>query len=143
MVIKEWKCDEHGYFEGADGVCPQGCVEGINQVFLTPVAYKSERSKGIDKTSKQLAMDFGMSDIKTVKEGERQPPRFQPPKQPDAPPRPNGVMWGNPTSIGQYGLRSVAGESVNGLAALRDQGAQLTRPRAASYIADHENLKIK
>lgn len=143
MIIKEWKCEEHGYFENTEGVCPKGCTEGISQVFLTPVAYKSDRSKGIDKTSRQLAIDFNMSDIKTVREGERQPPRFAPKVETNAPPRPNGVMWGNPTSIGQYGLRSVAGESVNGLAALRDQGAQLTRPRAASYIADHENLKIK
>ena len=143
MVVKEWKCDEHGYFEGKEGICPNGCTEGINQVFLTPVAYKSDRSKGIDKTSRQLAMDFNMSDIKTVGEGERQPPRFQQPKQPDRPHMQNGVMWANPTSVGQYGIRSVAGESVNGLAALRESGAQLTKPRAASYIADHENLKIK
>ena len=143
MVVKEWKCDEHGYFEGTEAVCPQGCTEHINQVFLTPVAYKSDRSKGIDKTSRQLAMDFNMSDIKTVKEGERQPQRFQPKVDKNAPPRPQGVMWGNPTSIGQYGLRSVAGENVNGLAALRQSGAQLTKPKAASFIADHENLKIK
>ena len=143
MVMKEWKCDEHGYFDATEGICPNGCTEGINQVFLTPVAYKSDRSKNIDKTTRQLAMDFSMSDIKTVREGERQPQRFQPKVDKNAPPRPTGVMWGNPNSIGQYGLRSVAGENVNGLAALRENGAQLTRPKAASYIADHENLKIK
>lgn len=143
MVIKEWKCDEHGYFESTEAICPHGCDTGINQVFLTPVAYKTSRTKNIDNTTRQLAMDFNMSDVKSVKEGERQPQRFQPKVDKNAPPRPTGVMWGNPNSIGQYGLRSVAGESVNGLAALRDQGAQLTRPKAASYIADHENLKIK
>lgn len=143
MVIKEWKCDEHGFFEATEAMCPHGCVKGINQVFLTPVAYKTSKTKNIDKTTQQLAMDFNMSDIKSVREGERQPPRLQPTQDKNAPPRPTGVMWGNPTSIGQYGLRPVAGESVNGLAALRDQGAQLTRPKAASYIADHENLKIK
>lgn len=142
MIIKEWKCEEHGYFESDRPECPDGCLKGISQVFLTPVKYKSDRSKNIDKTSNQLALDYKMSDIKTVREGEAQPRRFADPKPEPQQQRPTGVMWGNPKSIANYNLRSVQGESVNGLAAVRENGAQLTRPRTASYIADHQNLKI-
>ena len=142
MVIKEWKCEEHGYFESDRPECPEGCTRGISQVFLTPVKYKSDRSKNIDKTTQQLALDYKMSYIKTVREGEAQPPRLakdQP--TPDAN-RPTGVMWGNPKSIGNYNLSSIKGETTNGLAAVKQGGVQLTKPRTASYIADHQNLKI-
>ena len=143
MIVKEWKCDEHGYFESDKPECPDGCLKGISQVFLTPVKYKSNRTKGIDKTTNQLALDYKMSDIKTVKEGEAQPPRLAnqaPNPQAD---RPTGVMWGNPKSITNYNLRSVNGEQINGLAAVKEGGVALTKPRTASYIADHQNLKIE
>lgn len=142
MVIKEWKCEEHGYFESDKPVCSHGCMKGISQVFLTPVKYKSDRSKNIDKTTNQLALDYKMSDIKTVREGEAQPPRLAnqaPTPQAD---RPTGVMWGNPKSIGNYNLSSIKGEAVNGLSAVKEGGVQLTRPKTASYIADHQNLKL-
>lgn len=138
MVIKEWKCEEHGYFEGTEAKCPHGCTDGISQVFLTPVAMKSSKTKHNDKTLKQLAMDFNMTDIKSTREGEAQPPRFAK-QQPD---NPFAVRWGNPGSIGNYNVRSVAGENVNGLAAVKESGVQLTKPRTASYIADHQNLKL-
>lgn len=143
MIIKEWKCDEHGYFESDRPECPDGCLKGISQVFLTPVKYKSNRTKNIDKTTSQLALDYKMSDIKTVREGEAQPPRLankEPTPQSD---RPTGVMWGNPKSISNYNLKSVNGETINGLAAVKEGGVALTKPRTASYIADHQNLKIE
>ena len=140
MVIKEWKCEEHGYFESKTAQCPQGCTNGISQVFLTPVAMKSDKTKHSDKTLKQLAMDFNMTDIKSAREGEAQPPRFAQPKP--QPENPFAVRWGSPGSIGNYNVRSVAGENVNGLAAVKQSGVQLTRPKTASYIADHQNLKL-
>ena len=141
MVVKEWRCAQHGFFEGTDPICPQGCEEDIMQVFLTPVAVKSSRTKKADKTLEQLALDYSMSDIKSVREGEAQPRRF-PEKPVQAPTNPFAVQWGRPQSIGNYNLGSIAGENPNGLAAVKQSGVQLTQPKAASYIADHENLKI-
>lgn len=86
----------------------------------------SDRTKNIDRTAKQLAIDFKRSDIKTVRTGESQPPRT------------SGVMWGNPGKFNFGTIRSVAGEPVGVKPPRGLQG-----PRVGSYIADHENLKIK
>lgn len=135
-VIKEWKCEAHGYFEGTEPVCPQGCTS-VMQVHLTPIAIKSDKTKHNDSTLKQLALDYNMSDIKSTREGEAQPPRFanQQPSDPFA------VRWGSPSQISQFNTKSIAGENVNGLSPLRS--ANPTGPRTASYIADHQNLKIE
>jgi len=76
-----------------------------------------------------------MSDVKSVKQGEAQPPRFAKQENPFAP------RWGSPGDLGGFNLRSVAGESVSGINAVK-QGSNLTGPRIGSYIADHQNLKI-
>ena len=133
-VVKEWKCDAHGYFESTEAECPHGCTT-INQVFLTPVKVKSDRTKGSDKTLEQLAIDFHMSDIKSVREGEAQPPRLA--KQDN---NPFAVQWGSPSSISNYNTGSIAGESVNGLSAFKQ--ARPGGPNTASYIQAHEGLKI-
>lgn len=87
----------------------------------------SDRTKNIDKTARQLAMDFKRSDIKTVRTGQAQPS-----------PRTSGVLWGNPATYNFNTIRSVGGESVG---AAPPRG--LPGPRVGSYVADHENLKIK
>lgn len=133
-VINDYKCPAHGYFESREPVCPHGCTD-VQLVFLQPVGVTSERTKGSDKTMKQLAMDFKMSDVKSVKEGEAQPPRFANKENPFAP------RWGNPGDLGGFNLRSVAGESVSGISAVKE-GTRLTGPRIGSYVADHQNLKI-
>jgi hypothetical protein len=99
------------------------------------VATVSDRTKGSDKTLKQLALDFNMSDIKSKKEGEAQPPRFAKPENPFAP------RWGNPSNLGGFNLQSVRGESVSGIQAVKGE-SRLSGPRIGSYIADHQNLKI-
>jgi hypothetical protein len=89
-VVHDYKCPAHGYFESRHPVCPHGCTE-VQQVFLQPPGMMSDRTKGSDKTVKQLAMDFNMSDVKSVREGEAQPPRFAPQK-PENPFAPNGAV---------------------------------------------------
>lgn len=132
-VVKEWKCDAHGYFESDEPICPQGC-DTVSRVFLTPVNVKSDRTKNSDKTLSQLASDFAMSDIKSVREGEAQPPRLATDNNPFA------VQWGSPSAISGYNTQSIRGESVNGLSAFKE--ARPGGPKTASYIQDHEGLKI-
>lgn len=62
-VIKEWKCSGHGYFESTAARCPKGCTS-VTQVFLTPVGTRSDKTKHSDKTLAQLALDFGLSNIR-------------------------------------------------------------------------------
>lgn len=138
MAVKnDYKCDVHGYFESTEPVCPHGCTT-VQVVFLQPVALKSDRTKNNDRTVQQLAMDFNMSDIKSVKEGEAQPPRFA--KQ--QPENPFAVRWGSPSQISQFNTKSINGEMVNGLQAVKSS-AELKGPKTASYIADHQNLSLK
>ena len=114
---------------------------------------KTGRSRRNDNNLKQLAVDFGMTDIKSVKEGEAQPGYLtrnnaKVSKQEEEmaiQAKLNGVMWGE---AGKYSManmlsgaavQSVHGEKVG----FNPKDANITSgPRAASYIADHENLKL-
>ncbi len=133
-VKNDYKCPAHGYFESREPVCPHGCTD-VQVVFLQPVGVTSDRTKGSDKTLKQLALDFKMSDVKSVKEGEAQPPRFAKQDNPFAP------RWGSTGDLGGFNLRPVKDENVSGIGAIKG-GANLSGPRIGSYIADHQNLKI-
>jgi hypothetical protein len=71
-ILKDYKCQEHGYFEGYSPTCPQGCTDYVLQVFLQAPGFKSDKSKATDKHLKGLAREFGMADIKSTREGENQ-----------------------------------------------------------------------
>ena len=138
------------------------CSEEVAIVYLQPVGLVSDNTKKNDKTIKQLAMDFDMTNIKSTREGENQAGYFtrknktskkQLEKEAKAAaeqkrePRPgDAAIWGGDSrySMGNLlkggAVRSVMGESV-GLNP-KDAG-NLTGPRAASYVADHENLQVK
>jgi hypothetical protein len=133
-VLNDYKCPAHGFFESREPKCPHGCTD-VQVVFLQPIGVTSERTKGSDKTLKQLALDFNMSDIKSKKEGEAQPPRFAQQNNPFAP------RWGSPGDLGGFNLRSVAGEQVSGIQAVKNE-SRLSGPRIGSYVADHQNLKL-
>ena len=134
MILRDYKCPAHGFFESSEAVCPHGCTT-VDQVWLSPPSFKSDRTKASDKQLKQLALEFKMSDIKSTKEGEAQKQAAQPQQNPFA------VQWGSPSQLGNYNLQSIRGEHVSGIQALK-QNAELTGPRTASYIADHQNLTI-
>lgn len=73
MIIKEWKCPYHGFFESPDPVCPHGCEAGVMRVFLTPVAIGTGVVGRIDQEAQKLTTRFGMSDMRAgVVEGEAQ-----------------------------------------------------------------------
>jgi hypothetical protein len=62
-ILKEYKCPGHGFFESFEPRCPKGGCTTVEQVYLTPVGLRSDKTKFTDKTARQLAMDFGLGDI--------------------------------------------------------------------------------
>ena len=73
MILKDYKCDVHGYFENTEPACKQvGCTEVVYVVHLQPTALKSDKTKSADRHLDQLALNFQMSDIKSTREGESQ-----------------------------------------------------------------------
>lgn len=85
-IIREFRClDCEALFESsdADPCCPNCTADEPERVFLTPPSIKSPKTAFQDRTVKQLAADFGMSDMsnrhgKAVKEGPSGPtaPQF-------------------------------------------------------------------
>ena len=72
-ILRDYKCQDHGFFEGFEPICPEGCHgEFILQVFLKSPGFVSDKSKAADKHLKSLASEFDMSDIKSTRPGENQ-----------------------------------------------------------------------
>ena len=148
-ILRDYHCPTHGYFESFEAQCPmKKCDEEVSIVHLQPVGMKSDKTKHNDKTLNQLAIDFNMTDIKSTREGESQTGYLtrnnkEKPKEE----RPgDAAIWGNAggrwnvdSLVKGNGYRSINGESVG--VNPKDLG-NLTAPRTASYIADHDNLQI-
>lgn len=162
-VLKDYKCDKHGYFESFEPKCPmKDCSQEVYVVFLQAPGLISDSTKKNDNTVKQLAMDFDMTNVKSTREGENQAGFFtrknktskkqlekeaeiaeQRPRE--ARPR-DSAIWGGDNRFSMQNvmsgraIRPVADEAVS----FNPKSAgNLTGPRAASYIPDHENLSIK
>lgn len=154
-VMHDYKCDLHGFFEAWEPVCPEGCTENVQMVFLQPVGLTSDTTKHNDKTLKQLALDFNMTNIKSTREGDSQAgyyTRNNGPTPKDVPPVPREARPGDAAIWGGAGgkltmdnilkgnmFRSVAGEQVS---VMPNQVGNLTPPRPASYMADQDNLSL-
>lgn len=147
-VYHDYKCKKHGYFENNDPVCPRCGTTEVTRVFLKPPSYKSQRTKTADQTLRGLASDFKMTDIKSTREGEAQDGYFARNNKPEPrQPRPGDqAVWGGAKGLNMESLlrgnaiKSIHGESVG----INPQEAGVSRgPMAASYIPDHEGLKIK
>ena len=147
-ILRDYRCEEHGYFEGYYPVCPKGqCVSGISKVYLKPVGIKSDRTKGADKTLNTLAQDFKMTDIKSTREGESQNGYLT--RNNENVPREtragDAAIWGGsgamniPALLSGKFAKPVRDEAVS--INPKDVG-NLTGPKTASYIADHEGLSI-
>lgn len=134
MVLHDFKCMAHGYFEAWEPRCPKGCDgEAVVKVFLQPVGTRSDSTKHADSTLRGLAQDYGMTDIKSTREGEAQPMRQK---------NPYAVQWGDPKQIAGYNTAPIAGESVNGLE-LGKQTGLVNGLRPSIVTHDHENLSIE
>lgn len=148
-VKRDYKCEAHGFFEAWEAQCPHGCLDGIMIVHLQAPGLLGDRTKGVDRTLNGLAGDFGMTNMRSTREGEAQDgyyKRNNAPQPRDMPQQPgSGVIWGDSGRFSMSSItsgravQSVRGESVG----FRPQDAgRLSGPKAASYMADHEGLKI-
>ena len=163
MVLKDYHCTEHGYFEGWEDRCPmKGCHGDVSVVFLRPVAIKSERTKRSDAALEGMAKEFQMTDIKSTREGENQSGFFtrknktskkqlekeakEAAERPREPRAGDAAIWGGDSRFSMSSL--LRGNAIR---PIRDEAVSLnpkavgnlTGPQTASYIADHENLALK
>lgn len=169
-VLKDYKCEKHGFFEARSAKCPmKDCHAEVMVVFLQAPSHVSERTKAGDKHLKQLAKDFNMGDIKSARTGENQGNvmsrnnKFSKKeyaeaeahlarkmKQENREPRPgDAAMWGG--GMGNMNLQSlltgkmiqsVKGEQVG----IRPNEAGITKGPTIdpkSTMRDPDNLKIK
>jgi len=148
MPLNDWKCQEHGFFEAMEPVCPHGCTDGVMVVFLQAPGTISSKTKRTDKRAKQLAMDFKMSNIKSAKPGENQEGYYTRNNQTEQKrePRPgDAVIWGGGGRF-QMGnvLANGAAQSIRGepVGMQPKSLGNLTGPKVSSMIRDHENLKL-
>lgn len=159
-VKHDYKCSEHGYFESYKSECPMKQCQGeVLMVFLQAPGFKSERTKKNDRNLNQLAVDFGMTDIQSTREGEHQSnyltkygPKDNVVPMPQTPPEPragDNAIWGGgfqgmnmQNILAGRAVQSVKGEAVgfNPKEAGIKNGP-VTDPKAT--FRDHENLTIK
>jgi hypothetical protein len=160
-VLKDYYCDAHGIFEAWEAKCPmKNCKGELSVVFLKPVGLKSDKTKKTDKTVKQLAIDYDMTDIKSTREGEYQTGYMKRnnklsdkefaqatdamnAQNKEARPG-DAAIWG---AGGNISMKSVMGgqfKSVNGESVgINPKAAgNLSGPRPASYMADPDNLQV-
>ena len=65
MIVKEWVCLAHGFFDSAEPLCPYGCSgEGmIERVFRTAPAIQSQGYRNMNATFAALAAEHGVTDL--------------------------------------------------------------------------------
>lgn len=165
-ILRDYYCTNHGIFEAWEPDCPmKHCKGEISVVHLKPVGTRSAKTSATDNNLKQLAIEYDMTDIKSTKAGEHQSGYMKRKnkltdkqfaqasdamqaqnQQQQKQTRPgDSVIWGGGGNInmksvmgGQF--KSVAGESVG----INPKAAgDLQGPRAASYMADPDNLQVK
>jgi hypothetical protein len=146
-ILRSYKCETDGFFEAWEPVCPVCQSTEVDVVFLRPFAIRSGRTERIDRDAKRIAADFGMTNIKSAREGENQAGYFTRNNTPPEPQeqRGQGVMWGgaggmnmNGALAGQY-AKPVKDEQVS----ITPRSAGINRgPTTASYFKDHEGLKL-
>jgi hypothetical protein len=164
-ILRDYYCESHGVFEAWEPECPmKHCKAPISIIHLKPVGTRSAKTAKTDKTLEGLAKDFDMTDIKSTREGEHQTGYLKrknkltdkefaqateamqannSQKQQEGRVG-DGALWGSGGNIsmksvlgGQF--KSVMGESVG---INPKETGNLTGPKPASYIPDHENLSV-
>jgi len=121
-ILRQYACPKHGITECFDDAphCKRPrCKEDLIELPSAP-RILHQATKGIDKTARQLAADYGMTNIKTTREGEAQ-------KGGDSSAG-GGVFWGG--QIGPNGKpMPTVGDAVKGGLArpIRDEGIGINR----------------
>jgi len=158
-ILRDFCCPEHGVFESFEETpdCPMKQCQYVPQrVFLKAPGIKSEGTKKIERTQKSLALDFGMSDIKSTREGEHQTgflkkgtdtramEQAAAEMQGRREPRPgDAVLWGGGGrfSMGQALAGQLARPVRDERVGVSTQGA-LPQVKPSVVLNDHENLKL-
>ena len=168
-VLKDYKCEKHGYFESRKPQSPmKGCDQEVYVVFLQAPGLMSDATKKNDRTIKQLAMDFDMTNVKSTREGENQAGFFtrknktsksqlekeakiaaERPREP----RPgDAAIWGGGGGMdiksalsGKFNrpVGPQLGKETEVVSVLPNTMGNLTGPKMASYTPDHQNLSIE
>lgn len=65
MIIHDYNCLAHGVFEGTEAVCPYGCKGAgfVTKVHLKAPAIGTQRTKNLDAITRNLANQFGLTDM--------------------------------------------------------------------------------
>lgn len=163
-VLHDYVCPKHGLFESMEEKCYRPrCKQQVLKVFLQPPGLLGDNTKKADKNINQLAIDFNMTNIKSTREGESQAGYYTRNNQSTAAavesasiprePRPgDAAIWGGQgkgmsmASVlsGKYNkpVGPSIGQAPEAAGMNPKDAGNLTGPRAASYIRDHQNLKI-
>jgi hypothetical protein len=162
-ILRDYYCTNHGIFEAWEPDCPMKLCKGeISVVHLKPVGTRSAKTSSTDKNLKQLAIEYDMTDIKSTKAGEHQSgylkrknkltdkqfaeasDAIQANNQKQTRPG-DSVIWGGGGNINMKSVMGGQFKSVNGESVGIDPKAagNLQGPRAASYMADPDNLQVK
>lgn len=123
MVIKEWRCKDHGDFEGSHPICPgMGCrSQSVERVFLTPPGFKSDALKRHEAGIKQLAQDYGQSDFRSARSGETSKARSVGDR----------LLWGD------EGAKAIGMSSFGDITARTSQPFTVQRPDGRSETVPH------
>ena len=128
MILKEWTCLAHGNFDSFWPKCPAGC-EGkiVRRAFRTPPGVTSPQTKGVDGTLRQLAAEYGLSDMNNHggETGVRQPSQSTVDFNEMFAPRNVGVGQGGTLQVGKGIVNADRGSGAAGTAAgyIRDNAA--------------------
>jgi len=146
----------------------KGCDQEVYVVFLQAPGLMSDATKKNDRTIKQLAMDFDMTNVKSTREGENQAGFFtrknktsktqlekeaklaaERPREP----RPgDAAIWGGGGGMdiksalsGKFNrpVGPQLGKETEVVSVLPNTMGNLTGPKMASYTPDHQNLSIE
>jgi hypothetical protein len=65
MILRDYNCLAHGIFEGSEAICPHGCKGSgfVSIVHLKAPAIGSQRTKNLDAITRNLANQFGLTDM--------------------------------------------------------------------------------
>ena len=154
-ILRSYKCPRHGYFDAWEPLCEHGCTDVAQVILKAPTmrdSTRTGRSKRNDNNLKQLAVDFGMTDIKSVKEGEAQPGYLtrnnakisKQEEEAAIAAKMNGVIWGGDNRFSMQNMlsgaavRSAMGEPVG----FNPKDANLPQKLPTVVHANDPTLKI-
>ena len=133
MIIKEWKCKEHGAFECSDPICPAlGCLsEQVVQEFRTPPMVRSRMVKQHDQGIRELSDRMGGANFRSGQVGDT---AFGGTAG-------NGVLWGNDAAkflghpVHEKALPTDAMKSSAAVATRQDFVSRDMKPPAKEIIS--------